>query len=148
MEVVQAQQDARNIVERIAREVRESSPEVCWLHESTEYHYIVFYTPRDSDRKFMVNPDGTPIWQRAIGYWLNRDSSELYRYQLYMVNDPDLFYDSFYYEVVAKNIEDVQFSRVNDLLTISIKTFTDSEGEVGHTAKSYADFRTTVKMRN
>ena len=147
--LLQAQQNARNIVERIARELRESSPEVVWLSHEGESQYISFFTPRDQQRRFMISDESTPVWQRAIGYGLNRNSNEIYRYQLYLVHEPSIFYDSFSFENVSKDVEELSFSRDNDMITISVRTFYEpEEGSVGHVAKTFAEYHTTVKMRN
>ena len=147
--LLQAQQNARNIVERIAREFRESSPEVAWLSYEGESQYAAFFTPRDKQRRFMVDNNGIPVWQRAIGYGLDQHSNRVYRYQLYLVYDPSVFYDSFSFEVVSEDVEELLFSRDNDLITISVRTFYEpDQGSVGHVARSYAEYRTTVKMRN
>ncbi len=150
---LQAQQSARNIVERITRELRESSPEVVWLGYAGyegESETISFFTPRDRNRRFMVDAEGVPVWQRGIAYWLNKSTNTMYRSQLYMVSDPSISYDSdpsFFPEEVSKNVEELIFSRDNDLITISVRTFVDPDG-MGHTPKSYSEYRTTVKMRN
>ena len=147
--VLQAQQSARNIVERIARELRESSPEVVWLSSEGESQYISFFTPRNHYRRFMIDGSGVPVWQRAIAYGLDPYSNEVYRFQLYMVYDPNVSYDTFSSETVSGGVEELLFSQDNDLITISVRTFYESdEGSVGHVAKSYAEYRTTVKMRN
>ena len=147
--VLQAQQSARNIVERIARELRESSPEVVWLSSEGESQYISFFTPRDEERKFMIDGSGLPVWKRAIAYGLDPYSNEVYRFQLYMVSDPNVLYDAFSSETVSKGVEELLFSRDNDMITISVRTFYESdEGSVGYVAKSYAEYSTTVKMRN
>ena len=144
---VQAQQEARNIVEQIARELRESSPDVVWIGGS-EQNYISFFTPRNANKQFIVNSEGLPNWQRAIGYALDTESNELKRYQLYLTYDPDLFYDSFYSETISRNAEDLTFSIVNDLITISVRTFYDHDEKSGNVVRSYSEFSTTVKMRN
>jgi prepilin-type N-terminal cleavage/methylation domain-containing protein len=143
----QAQQEARNIVEQITRELRESAPNVVWVHHS-ETNYISFFTPRNAAKQFIVDPEGKPNWQRAIGYALNQNSNTIYRYQLYLTHDPDIFYDSFYYESISKNAEELSFSRVNDMLTISVRTFYDHTGKNGNVTRSYADLSTTIKLRN
>jgi len=67
-EVLEAQQEARYIVERIARELRESSPERIgpnsMLYEDS--YQVFFDTPRDSTRRFRVGAEGEPEWQRNI----------------------------------------------------------------------------------
>jgi prepilin-type N-terminal cleavage/methylation domain-containing protein len=145
---VQAQQEARIIVERITRELRESSPDWVWPDYMTydESDYIVFFTPRNEDRIFIVDSGGKPDWQRAILYRLDSDS-KLRRYQVYMSGtaEPDEVFES---EVVSQNIERLAFSRTDDMITISIRTFSDHNGKVGHVARSHADLYTMVKLRN
>jgi prepilin-type N-terminal cleavage/methylation domain-containing protein len=142
--VTQAQQEARFIVERITRELRESNPDRVWPDPmpSGGSHYISFLTPRNEDGTFIVDGDGKPGWQRSILYRLE-DSNCLYRYQLYAsgASDPP--------EIVSKNIEQLRFNRVNkDMITISIRTFSDRSGVIGNVARSYADLYTMVKLRN
>lgn len=146
---VQAQQEARNIVERMARELRESSPERIWPSYMTyeESHYVSFCTPRDSDRTFIVDSEGKPEWQRYIAYVLDSGTNTLRRYQLYTHYDPDtgFMYQS---EIVSKNVESLGFTRYNDMVTISVRTFANRERRTGHAARSYADFYTMIKLRN
>jgi prepilin-type N-terminal cleavage/methylation domain-containing protein len=147
--VTQAQQEARLVVERVTRELQESSRDWVWPSPMPEggSDYIVFITPRNENRVFVVNDDGSPQWQRAILYRLDSDSM-LRRYQLYMSGtvEPNERYQS---EVVSKNVEELLFNRLNnDMITISIRTFSDQGGKVGHVAKSRADLYTMVKLRN
>ncbi len=147
---VEAQQDARNIVQRIAREIRESSPKTVTLYswtseDGTASDTIFFYTPRDVDRKFIVDGAGEPEWQREISYGLDSYAHCLYRFQYYM--SPDEVYP-YEWEIVSNNVEALNFSRDNDMIIIKIKTFANDDNGIGHTAKSYADFHTMVKMRN
>jgi len=144
----QAQQEARVIIERIAREVRESSSEVIWLGNNGTSNHIAFFTPRDYDRQFMVDDQGEPAWQSAIAYVLNRSTNELYRHKLYLTNNPNIEYDSYDSMLVARNVEDMSFSQSGNLLSISIKTFTKSNSNINQTARTYADFETTIRMRN
>jgi hypothetical protein len=147
--VTRAQQEARFIVERITRELCESSRDRVWPnpmpYEGSDY--IVFLTPRNENRVFMVDNDGNPQWQRAILYRLDSDS-KLRRYQLYMSGtaEPSERYQS---EIVSRNVEELLFNRVNnDMITIQIRTFSDQAGKVGHVARSHAEFYTMVKLRN
>ena len=147
---VQAQQEARNILERIAREVRESSPDVLWVGSTYEGEasYISFLTPRNADKQFIIDSEGVPQWQRAIGYSRESESNEIYRYQFYLMANPDPLVDSFYSESISKNAEKLSFRRTNDLLTIYVRTFYDHEGKSGNVTRAYADLSTTVKLRN
>ena len=149
--VVQAQQEARNIVERIARELRESTPDRVWPSYMTyeESDYIVFYTPRDSNRNFIVDADGKPEWQRAILYTVDPYSHSLYRYQLYTSGDCEPT-ERFQYEIVSRNIDQdgLVFKRTNDMIIISVRTFSSKGEKIGSVADSYAEFYTMVKLRN
>ena len=80
-EVTQSQQEARAIVERIARELRESSANRVWTNEDLDCSdpMIVFLTPRDGNRRFRVDAFGRPDWQRAIMYRLDPDLNRLIR---------------------------------------------------------------------
>ena len=73
MAVLQAQEEARNVMERMTKELRESSPEVVWSHymDDRESEWVYFFTPRNANREFIINAEGEPQWQRAICYWLN-----------------------------------------------------------------------------
>lgn len=149
---VTAQQEARNVVERIAREIRESAPDTIMISsgDGEGYHYISFQTPRDSDRRFVVDQYGQPVWQRSIGYIKFDGSNNLYRYQQFGSSDA-------VEEMVSKNVERIHFSKISaeeapfnrpqDLVGISIRTFAEHDS-IGDVADSYADFHTTVKMRN
>lgn len=151
--VVVAQGEARNILERMTRELRESSPEVVWPRydtNGTEYRWVYFYTPRNADREFMISDEGEPEWQRGIQYWLDEGSKILYRYQFYLTFDPmaDDWANWFQFEVVSKKVEKLTFSRDDDMFTINIRTFSDSGEGLGNVARSYADISTTIKLRN
>ncbi len=151
---IQAQQDARNIVERIARELREASPEKIWPDSMTyqESDYVTFFSPRDANRTFVIQESGEnvgePEWQRAIAYVFHSSSNRIYRYQLFLVDNPDLDYDRFSSEVVAENVESLAFTMDKDLITISIRTFADRSGSVGNVSRAYADYYTELKLRN
>jgi len=147
--VVQAQQEARFVVERITRELCESNPDRVWPNPMPDEgsDYVVFLTPRNEDRVFVVDNDGNPKWQRSILYRLDTDL-RLRRYQVYMSGtaEPSERYQS---EIVSKNVEQLRFNRVNnDMITISIRTFSDQGGKVGHVARSHAELYTMVKLRN
>ena len=143
-EVIEAQQEARYIVERIARELRESSPNAVgpdsMLYEDS--YQISFDTPRDTNRKFIVGTEGEPEWQRTISYMLDPYSHSLYRYQQYGESNTGE------YEVVSKNVQHLAFRRTNDMVTISIRTFSNKGDKIGSVADSYADFYTMIKLRN
>jgi type II secretory pathway pseudopilin PulG len=143
-EVLEAQQEARYIVERIARELRESSPNAVrpdsMLYEDS--YQISFDTPRDANRKFIVGTEGEPEWQRTISYMLDPYSQSLYRYQEYGTSNASE------YEVVSNNVQHLAFRRTHDMITISVRTFSNKGGGIGSVADSYADFYTMVKLRN
>ncbi len=158
--VVQAQQEARNVMERITRELRESSPEVVWpdYEDGVESSRVYFLTPRNADREFIINDQGEPEWQRGIYYWLNSNTHTLYRHQFYLNFDPESgdWSSWFNFEIVSENVErlsfsrsnELNFSRTNDMITINIRTFADNTNKIGQTADSYADLQTTIKLRN
>jgi prepilin-type N-terminal cleavage/methylation domain-containing protein len=155
--VVESQQEARFTVERMARELRESDRDKVWPNPIPEggSHYIIFFTPRDENRSFVLDEIvyyGRPEWQRTIAYVLGENST-LYRYQIYNSpstrTEPDM--ESLFRsepEVVSKNVERLSFTRDKDLFTISIRTFSDKGDKIGNVAPSYADFNTTIKLRN
>jgi len=149
--VVEAQGEARNIMERMTRELRESSPEVVWPrytdYPDYDIEHVYFFTPRNADREFIINSEGEPEWQRAVAYWLNIETNSLYRFQYYLTWEPDLD-DWFHFELISENVEQLIFSRTDDMITINIRTFTDSAGGLGNVARSYADLNTTIKLRN
>lgn len=151
--VVVAQGEARNILERMTRELRESSPEVVWPQfdtNGTEYNWVYFLTPRNADREFIINTEGEPEWQWGIRYWLNEDSNILYRFQFYLNFDPDTddWSNWFQFEAVSENVEKLTFSRDDDMFTVNIRTFSHSDGGPGNVARSYVDLDTTIKLRN
>ena len=143
-DVLEAQQEARYIVERIARELRESSPTIVgpdWMLYEDSYE-ITFDTPRDSNRRFIVGTEGEPEWQRTITYEWEPSSRSLYSSQKYGASE---YEES---ELVSKNVEHLAFRRTNDMITISIRTFSNKGEEIGSVADSYADFYTMIKLRN
>ena len=149
-EAIQVQQEARNIVENIAREIREASPEKTWLYswsgtEGETADTIFFYTSRDEERRFVFDSDGKPEWQREIAYALDPYSNNLYRFQYYISSGEESSYQS---EIVSRNVEKLTFNNVNDMLIISIRTFADTSNSSGNTARAYADFNTMIKLRN
>lgn len=153
MAVVEAQGEARNILERMTRELRESSPEVVWPQfdtNGTEYNWVYFLTPRNADREFIINTEGEPEWQRGIQYWLNEDSNILYRFQFYLNFDPDTddWSNWLQVETISENVEKLTFSRDDDMFTVNIRTFSYSDGGQGNVARSYMDLDTTIKLRN
>lgn len=154
--LVQSQQEARITVERMAREIRESNRDKVWPNPIPEggSHYIIFFTPRDPERSFVVDEVvnyGRPEWQRTIAYALGENHT-LYRYQIYnLPNGPEPDTDRLFRsepEVVSRNVEHLLFTRTDDLLSISIRMFSDRGDKIGNVAPSYADFNTIIKLRN
>jgi len=141
-ETVQVQQDARIILENIARELRESDYQLVVPDPMIDSYYIGFRTPRDSIGTFRVDEAGNPDYQRYIEYGLDPESNCLYRYQSYLY-EPET-----QYEMVVKNVQGVLFNRVGDMVTISIRTFADQSGKTAHAADAYTDFSTRVRLRN
>jgi prepilin-type N-terminal cleavage/methylation domain-containing protein len=143
-EVIEAQQEARYIVERIARELRESSPTTVapdsMLYEDS--YQITFDTPRDPNRKFIVGIEGEPEWQRTITYTFDPNSHTASRYQEYGTSNVTE------YEVVSENVQHLAFGRTHDMITISIRTFSNKGDKMGSVADSFADLYTMVKLRN
>ncbi len=149
-EVTKTQQETRVILERITRELRESSPNEIWPDSMTysSSDYIVFLTPRNDDREFIVGSDGKPKWQRAIRYRYDQYSKELFRDQIYISDTTGYpLWDTYYSEVVSENVEKLLFSRNNDMIVIALRTFSD-ENKTENMADSYTDLNTRVKMRN
>ncbi len=141
-ETVQVQQDARIIMENIARELRESNYQLIQPDPMIDSYYIRFHTPRDSSGTFRVDEAGNPDWQRYIEYGLDPESNCLYRYQSY------IYESQTQYEIVVKNVQSVRFNRIGDVITISIRTFADQSDKTAHAADSYTDFSTRVRLRN
>ena len=149
-EVVRTQQEARVILERITRELRESSPDKVWP-DSLRYSdsdYIIFYTPRNDKREFIVGTDGRPRWQRAIRYRLDSVSNRLLRDQMYISDATGIpIFSTYHSEVVSKNVEKLLFRRDKDLVIISIRTFGD-KNKTKNMADAFTDLNTRIKMRN
>lgn len=141
-EAVHVQQDARIIMENIARELRESDYQLIAPDPMIDSYYVGFHTPRDSTGTFRVDEAGNPEWQRYIEYGLDPESNCLYRYQSYLY-EPET-----QYEIVVKSVQSVAFNRVGDVITISIRTFADQSDKNAHAADSYTDFSTRVRLRN
>jgi hypothetical protein len=151
--LVQAQQEARNVVEYLAREIRESSPDQVLLDAVDRSEQITFGIPRNENREFVVDGKGEPEWQRWISYRLETDTTHLYRYQAldsseYAPGSPD-WLDECHSKIMSKQVKRLNFERVgDDMIVISVRAFAESDGKVGHVARSYADFSTMVRLRN
>ncbi|MFC1715788.1 PilW family protein [Candidatus Poribacteria bacterium] len=161
VKLTQAQQEARNIVEQIVRDLRESSMDQVWIDSTSgEPDSILFFTPRDGDRAFNISHEmdaegrplpgyGRPVWQRTVAYSLDPYSHYLYRYESPMlVQDMDKIKWSVKSEVVSKRVEKLFFSREDDMISISIRTFEKPNSQFGYVAESYADYYTMVEFRN
>ena len=165
VKVTEAQQEARNIVEHIVRDLRESSMDHVWIDSTSgSPDSIVFFTPRDENGAFnvdhkMVQVDddksipaagyGKPIWRRTVAYSLDLYSNYLYRYELpKLIPDIDEIKWSSEGELVSKRVERVIFSRVDDMISISVRTFEEPNSKLAYAAKSYTDFYTMVEFRN
>ncbi|MFC1718438.1 PilW family protein [Candidatus Poribacteria bacterium] len=161
VKLTQAQQEARNIVEHIVRDLRESSMDQVWIDSTSgEPDSILFFTPRDGDRAFNISHEvddegdplpgyGRPVWQRTVAYSLDSYSHYLYRYEAPMLmQDINMIKWSVAGEVVSKRVEKLLFSRVDDMITISIRTAEEPNSQFGYVAESYADYYTMVEFRN
>lgn len=159
--LVQAQQEARNIVEHIVRDLRESSLDQVWLTSASgKSDSIIFYTPRDEDGAFNVyhevdddgNPlsgYGRPVWRRTVAYSLDFSTNYLYRYQSFdLISDMSKIKWDSEGEIVSRSVERIFFQRVGNMITISIRTFQKPNSDVGYVAESYADYYTRVEFRN
>ena len=51
-------------------------------------------------------------------------------------------------EVVSKNVEYISFRRVDDMITVNIRTFADNDGGIGQAARSHSELTTTIQLRN
>ncbi len=145
-EVVQVQQEARNLAERMTRELREGNVYEVWPSSlyTEESNYITFYTARDSNKVFNVESNGLLIWKSVVTYQFDGFSNELIRSQ------SDITGENYYAEVLSKNVERMAFSLdpLTNMLTISIRTFVDWTGKPGNIPKSYSEFTTEIKLRN
>lgn len=159
--VVQAQQEARNIVEHIVRDLRESNLDQVWITSANgESDSITFYTPRDENGAFNayheVDDDGNPltgygkpVWRRTVAYSLDPRTNYLYRYQSSeLISDIDemkLYSEG---EIVSKSVKRVIFERVDNMITISIRTFEAPGSDMGYVAESHTDYYTKIEFRN
>jgi len=166
-EAVQAQQSARNIMERMAREIRESKPEYIWttgdlnVSEPT----ILFLTPRDENNKFSLDSNGKPLWKGVVMYRLDSSSKDLFRYKS---SDPDIISmikDSGNIPLALYNIrqriqpteeeassnfdlEGMSYNPSNEIISLSVKTVANFTDRQKKNYNSFALFRTKVRSRN
>ena len=176
--VIQAQQEARFAVERVARELRESSADRVWTHEDINFYepMIIFLTPRDEYRTFVVDESGDPDWQRVVLYRLDMYLNRVYRYESYepyivsalaadSVNLSEIY--EWVYEIQSSaqaeelfgnstvSMVGLNFARDGDRLSISMRAAENRgretrDGSELHTnvATSYIDLHTMVRLRN
>jgi len=147
--IVRAQQEARNVGERIARELRESATEVAIVNASD---YITFYVPRDENKKFVMER-GKVVWKRAIYYGISAGNPNHLERREYLPDEDGVFdFDQSpaSTEIVAKNIDKIVFGKVIDplMVTINVRAFAKNEKKFGYVADAHADYYTMVKLRN
>lgn len=158
------QQRARNALETISRELRESSPQYVWATGAISFFdpIIIFLTPRDQNKKFELDENGKPEWKSAIMYRLNWNSKGLYKYQTY---DPAILswlengnvLLGFYYILNSSEPSEVMsdvtfdqrgvcFTKNDDIVTISLRVIGNirDDGTYG----SHTDYNTEIRLRN
>ena len=162
--VLQAQQEARITMERMARELRESSADRVWTREDTYFYepMVMFLTPRDQARTFVVDEFGDPEWQRVVLYRLDLCLNRIYRhesYEPYIISSliaiasgnasTDETYEWLAYEVLycgqteelggngAMGVMRLDFSRDNDKLLISMRAAPGSGRSTGDVYDPY-----------
>ncbi len=161
MRLVQAQQEARNIVEHIARELRESSVDYIWIDSTSgKADSIIFHVPRDGDRAFHVYHEvneegiplsgyGRPVPQSTIAYSLDSSSHYLYRYRLSgLISDIDKIKWDSDGEIISRRVEKILFGREDNMITISVRTFEEPNSKLANATKSYSDYYTKIEFRN
>jgi hypothetical protein len=141
-EIVQVQQDARTIVENMAGELSESAPNLIVPDPMINSDCIAFYTPRDSNGALILDKAGNTDWQRYVRYMLDQKSNRLYKFVSYL-GEPET-----QIEIVATNVQQLLSTRKGDVVTISMRTFSDQSMETGNVADAYTDFCTEVRLKN
>ncbi len=141
-ETVQVQQDARTLVENMARELSKSAPNLVVPDPMINSDCIAFYTPRDSNGALVLNKAGNADWQRYVKYMLDRKSNRLYKFVSY-VGEPET-----QVEIVATNVQQLLSTRKGDVVTISMRTLRDQSMETDNVADAYTDFCTQVRLEN
>lgn len=139
---VQVQQDARTLVENMARELSKSVPNLVVPDPMIDSDFIAFYTPRDGDVESVPDKVGNTDWQRYVKYMLDRKSNRLYKFVSH-VGEPET-----QIEIMATNVQQLLSTRKGDVVTISMRTFSDKSMETGNVAHAYTDFCTEVKLKN
>jgi hypothetical protein len=141
-EMLQVQQDARTIVENIAIELSESAPNLVVPDPMINSDCIAFYTPRDSNGALVMDEAGNADWQRYVKYTLDQKSNRLYKFASF-IGQPET-----QVEITATNVQHLLFTRKGDVVTISMRTFSDQSVETGNVAHAYTDFCTEVRLKN
>ena len=141
-ETVQVQQDARTLVENIAIELSESTPNLVVPDPMINSDCIAFYTPRDSNGVLVLDEAGNADWQRYVKYTLDQESNRLYRFVSYVGELETQV------EIVATNVQKLLSTRNGEIVTISMRTFSDQSAETGNVADAYTDFCTEVRLKN
>ena len=175
-EMVQVQQEARYAMEKMARELRESSADRVWTGTdlSSSESMVVFLTPRNGEKTFAVDESGGPEWRKAVLYRLDILSSSLHRYQS---TEPDMLsalaaedvdtysVDKVVYAIQSREHAEVlggnsvvgiaalSFTRTDDKLVISMRAGAKVEGVEGgggrgNVAAPFAHLHTMVRLRN
>ncbi len=138
---VQVQQDARTLVENMARELSESAPNMVVPDPMINSDCIAFYTPRSSNGALVLDKDGNADWQRYVKYMLDQKSNRLYKFVSYLGKPKTQV------EIVATNVQQLLSTRKGDVVTISMRTFSDQSVETGNVANAYTDFCTEVRLK-
>jgi type II secretory pathway pseudopilin PulG len=141
-ETVQVQQDARTLVENMARELSKSVPNLVVPDPMINSDFIAFYTPGDGSVESVPDKVCNTDWQRYVKYMLDRKSNRLYKFVSY-VGEPET-----QIEIMATNVQQLLSTRKGDVVTISMRTLSDQSMETGNVAHAYTDFCTEVKLRN
>ncbi len=141
-ETAKVWQDARTLVQNIARELSESAPNMVVPDPMINSDCIAFYTPRDSSGALVLDKTGNADWQRYVKYMLDQKSNRLYKFVSY-IGESDT-----QVEIVATNVQQLLSTRKGDVVTISMRTFSDQSVETGNVADAYTDFCTEVRLKN
>jgi hypothetical protein len=141
-ETFQVQQDARTLVENMARELSKSVPNLVVPDPMINSDFIAFYTPRDGNVESVPGKVCNTDWQRYVKYMLDRKSNRLYKFVSYVGELETQI------EIMATNVQQLLSTRRGDVVTISMRTLSDQSMETGNVAHAYTDFCTEVKLKN
>jgi Tfp pilus assembly protein PilV len=141
-ETVQVQQDARTLVENMARELSKSAPNLVVPDPMINSDFIAFYTPRDGNVESVTDKVSSIDWQRYVKYMLDRKSNRLYKFVSH-VGKPET-----QIEIMATNVQQLLSTRKGDVVTISMRTLSDQSMETGNVAHAYTDFCTQVRLKS